>query len=292
MTSLFGNDVLAAVERLRLVSDRRFTARRQGEHRAGKGGSSTDFADYRDYAHGDDVRFVDWNIYARLRRPYMKVFHQEEESHLVLAVDASASMDFEGKLWRARQLAAAFGVMGLLNHERVSCWTWGGEHDEPAHALPGVGRAGMTPLFRFLEAIESGGRQPVEVGLESILKRHRGRGIIIILSDFLTAGDCTRCFNRCIGAGLDLYAVQILGPSEIDPSLESDVRLVDCETTEALDVTAAGRLLDLYQEYRASHERRLLQACRARGGRFLSLDAQADLRWTLLDQLPRKGWVR
>ncbi len=120
LTSLFGNDVLDRLERLRIKPLRRLTSRSHGEHLSGKGGSSTEFSDYRDYVPGDDVRFVDWNIFARLNRPYLKLFQMEEEMHVLLLIDASASMGFEGKLLRAKQLAAAFGLMGLMGGERVS----------------------------------------------------------------------------------------------------------------------------------------------------------------------------
>src|SRR4029434_965940 len=97
ITSLLTNRDLDRLARLRLNTSRRFTNRARGEHFASKGGTSTEFCDYRDYAAGDDVRFVDWNIFARIQRPYLKQFHQEEELHVALLVDASRSMLFEGK---------------------------------------------------------------------------------------------------------------------------------------------------------------------------------------------------
>ena len=122
MTTLLANSVLNRLERLRISPAGRRTSRSRGEHLSGKGGTSTEFCDYRDYAPGDDTRFVDWNIFARLHRPYLKQFHKEEERHVVLLMDASASMKFDDKLSLAKPLAAAFGVMGLLNNERVSAY--------------------------------------------------------------------------------------------------------------------------------------------------------------------------
>ena len=113
-TSLFENDILSRLERLRVNPRRRRTNRSRGEHLSGKGGTSTEFSDYRDYVEGDDVRNVDWNIFARINRPYVKIYQHEEEMHVVILIDASSSMMFEGKLDRAKQLAAAFGVMGRV----------------------------------------------------------------------------------------------------------------------------------------------------------------------------------
>ena len=107
ITSLLTNQELDRLGRLRLNATRRFTNRARGEHLAAKGGTSTEFCDFRDYSPGDDARFVDWNIFARINRPYLKQYHMEEEMHVVLLVDASTSMEFEGKLDLARRLAAA-----------------------------------------------------------------------------------------------------------------------------------------------------------------------------------------
>lgn len=287
LTSLLPNTVLDRLQRLRICSGRRFTSRARGEHLAGKGGTSTEFCDYRDYVEGDDTRFVDWNIFARLQRPYLKQFHQEEEQHVVLLVDASGSMLFEQKLQRAKQLAAAFGVMGLLNHERVSVFP----SNARVHLAPCTGRASMARLFSFLEAIGGGGDAPLEGAIESVLRFHRGRGICVIVSDFLTFGDLKRGFNRLHATGLELLGLQILGPSEIDPQVTGDVRFVDVETADTLDVSSAADLVAIYQEYRASYERELAALCQQRAGRFVSLDSWAPLEWVLFDLLRRRGWI-
>ncbi len=291
VTSLLSNETLARLERLRISSSRRFTTRHRGERLAGKGGRTIEFSDYRDYAPGDDIRFVDWNIFARLNRPYMKVFEQEEQMHVVLLVDASSSMLFEDKLWRARQLAAAFGMMSLLGSERVSAYVFNAAAGEPRRMPSCGGRANLLQLFGFLEKLEGGGDAPVEGGMEAFLKFHTGRGVAVVLSDFLTFGDLDRGMNRLFSAGLQTFGLQILSGAEIAPDLSGDARLVDSETGEALDVTSAHQLLDLYQEYRADYQKRVAQLCRRRWGRFLSVSSEAPIDWILFDLLPRRGWV-
>src|SRR5688572_23320089 len=187
ITSLLNNRDLDRLARLRLNASRRFTNRARGEHLAAKGGTSTEFCDFRDYSPGDDVRFVDWNIFARINRPYLKQFHMEEEMHVVLLVDASTSMTFEGKLDLARRLAAAFGVMGLRGSEKVSAYAMG--NGSSGSLRPCSGRSATSKLFAFLENFGSGGDQPIDAGIESMLRQHRGRGVVIVLSDFLTSGD-------------------------------------------------------------------------------------------------------
>lgn len=292
LTSLFTNDVLNRLERLRINASRRFTNKSRGEHLSGRGGTSIEFSDYRDYAAGDDIRYVDWNIFSRLHRPYLKLYEQEEEMHVAILIDASSSMTVEKKLDRAKQLAACFGVMGLMGSERISVYAFNIAGENPALLAPCVGRANVMKLFAFIESIEGGGDAPLETGIEKLLRRHSGRGAVVLLSDFMTFGDLNRPFNLLFSAGLEIFGVQILAPSEIDPEVASDIRLVDMETELGLNVTSSADLLHLYQEYRASHERNLATLCRQRCGRFLSISSDDPLEWVLLDLFRRRGWVR
>src|SRR4029434_136419 len=138
ITSLLSNRDLDCLARLRLNTSRRFTNRARGEHFASKGGTSTEFCDYRDYTPGDDVRFVDWNIFARIERPYLKQFHHEEELHVAIILDASNSMLFEEKFTLARRSAAALGVVGLRGNEKVSVTIVG--QSSPRRLQPSTGR--------------------------------------------------------------------------------------------------------------------------------------------------------
>jgi uncharacterized protein (DUF58 family) len=291
-TALLENDVLSRLEKMRICPRRRLTNRSRGEHHASKGGTSTEFVDYRDYVAGDDVRYVDWNIFARLERPYVKLYRHEEEMHVVPIIDASSSMQYDGKFERAKQLAAAFGLMGLMNVERVSAFVCNHAGKEPLFLAPCTGRVSRRRLFEFLENIEGGGDFPIDQAVEAVLRRHRGRGIAFIVSDFLTFGDLERPLNMLFSAGLEVFAVQILAPAELHPEVTGDIRLVDCESGHTIDVTSAGDLLGIYEEHRLALEEELGILCRQRSGRFLSISSRDPLEWVLFDLFRRKGWVR
>jgi uncharacterized protein (DUF58 family) len=291
LTSLLPNSVLDRLERLRIRPVSRRTSRSRGEHLSGKGGTSTEFCDYRDYVPGDDTRFVDWNIFARLHRPYLKQFHKEEERHVVLLIDASASMKFDGKLDLGKQLAAAFGMMGLLNNERVSAYASHQANDAPDRLPPCRGRASLRTVFQFIEGIDGRGDAPLDRAVERLLRHHSGRGVCLIVSDFLTFGDLKRSFNLLYSAGLEPFGIQILSPREIDPDLASDLRLVDSETQETLDISTSSDLMNLYQEYRQGLEQELAMLCRRRSGQFLSVSSTTPAESVLFDQLRRKGWL-
>ena len=292
ITSLLTNDQLTRLGQMRLGGMRRFTNRSRGEHLAGRSGASNEFNDYRDYSPGDDIRYVDWNIFARLHRPYIKLYLEEEQLHVVLLIDASSSMVFEDKLQRAKQLAAAFGVAALMGAEPVSAAVFNELDGRITRMRPRKGRGGMRHLFTFLEGIDGGGNGPVEAGIEAMLKEHRGRGVVLVLSDFLTGGDLHRAHNLLYGRGLEVFGIQILSPAEIDPELEGDLRFVDCETGQTLDVSSAGDLLGIYQQYRAAYQKNLEQLCRQRSGRFVSISSADSLDFLLFDLLRRRGWLR
>jgi uncharacterized protein (DUF58 family) len=290
LTTLLTNRDLDRLGRLRINATRRFTNRARGEHLAAKGGTSTEFCDYRDYAPGDDMRFVDWNIFSRLNRPYVKQFHHEEEMHVAILVDVSNSMLFEEKFALARQLAAGFAVLGLRNQEKVSICAIGAA-GAPSRLTPCTGRASQAKVFTFIEAMEGGGDEALERGIEGFLRQHTGRGVVIVLSDFLTSGDLRRAFSLLHGAGLEIFALQILGPGEMNPEVTGDLRFFDSETAAHLDITAAGDLLAIYQEYRAAHRLTLETLAQQRSGRFLSISAVEPFERVFFDLLRRKGWV-
>lgn len=287
----FDNATLRQIERMRLRPLRRLTNRSRGEHLSGKGGSSTDFADYRNYAVGDDLRYVDWNIFARLRRPFIKQFQHEEEMHVVLLIDASTSMLSGNKLLRAQQFAAAFGIMGMLNLERVSVYGIHTAGVQPTLFPPSSGRTKIRPLLKFLEQLEGGGAIPLEQSIETMLRFHRGRGVAVLLSDFLTLGDLSRPFNMLYSAGLEPWGLQILSEAEVSPDVQGDLRFVDSETGETLDITNAAELLGEYAEQLRALQRYLDNQCRRRQGRFLSISTGEGFELQLKDRLCRQGWV-
>src|SRR4029078_3836850 len=137
-----------------------------------------------------------------------------------------------------------------INVERVSASSGNHTGKEPLLMPPCTGRISRRRLFDFLETIPVGGDFPIDQAVAAVLRRHRGRGIAIVLSDFLTFGDFQKPLNLLFSAGLEIFAVQILSPTELSPELAGDLRFVDCESGQTLDVSSAGDLLGIYHEHR------------------------------------------
>src|SRR5580704_10512768 len=148
---------LKKLERLSLATRRPFAGQMKGEKRSVKRGTSIEFADYREYTPGDDLRYVDWNTAARLGKMFLKLFVEEEDLYLALLMDTSKSMDFGDpkKIAYSVKLAAALGYIGLSNYDRVSVQTYAASLGSP---MPTVrGKAGVWPFFRYLETTRAGG---------------------------------------------------------------------------------------------------------------------------------------
>ena len=182
---LLDSDLMAKLDQVDVMSRKIFAGKLQGERRSKKRGISVEFADYRHYVHGDDLRFVDWNIYARLDKLFLKMFIEEEDLSLVLAVDSSASMNWgnPNKFVFCQRLAMALGYIGLANHNRVTVYGFNAEGVRPLSNLRG--RRRTQELGRWLLDLEVGGASAFSDAMRSVALARQGKGVMVILSDFM-----------------------------------------------------------------------------------------------------------
>lgn len=245
---LLSTDFLVQLERLTLLSRRSFRGRVKGERRSPRKGISVEFSDYRPYGRGDDLRYVDWNIYGRLDRLYVKLFVDEEDLCLHLLLDASASMGFgePSKLAYAARLAAALGFVGLVNHERVGVGTL---RDRLAEGwAPARGRTQAIPLMDFLGRLRSGGATSLDESLATYALRAREAGLAVLVSDLLDPGGYERGLKALIERRFDVHVIHLLGAEEMSPTFGGDLRLLDSETGEERDLTLDGEALRGYRQ--------------------------------------------
>jgi len=253
---LLSAEFLAQLERFALISRRAFRGRVRGERKSPRKGSSVEFSDYRAYGHGDDIRYVDWNIYGRLDRLYLKLFVDEEDLCLHLLLDASASMNFgePSKLRYGAQLAAALGFVGLANLERVGV---GVLRDRMSEGWsPARGRGQALPLMDFLGRLRSSGGTSLSEGLAQYVLRARDAGLAVLISDLLDPAGYERGIKTLLERRFDVHVIHVLSPDEMNPSFGGDLRLEDAETGELRDLTLDGEALrDYHQRLREFFER-------------------------------------
>ncbi|MEK7386723.1 MAG: DUF58 domain-containing protein [candidate division NC10 bacterium] len=246
--AIFSSEFLVQLERLSLLSRRVFRGRVKGERRSPRRGHSVEFCDYRAYGVGDDLRYVDWNIYGRLDRLHVKLFVDEQDLCLHLLLDASASMDFGAptKLEYGARLAAALGFIGLVSMERVGV---GVLRERVAEGWPPTrGRNQVMNLFDFLGRVRPAGGTTLNDGLQNYARRAREPGLAVVISDLLDPGGFEAGVRALLEHRFDVHLIHVLAPEEMNPELAGDFRLVDSETGEVRELSVDGDAIRAYRE--------------------------------------------
>ena len=261
---LLSAEFLAQLERFALISRRAFRGRVKGERKSPRKGSSVEFSDYRAYGVGDDIRYVDWNIYGRLDRLYLKLFVDEEDLCLNLLLDASASMDFgePSKLEYGARLAAALGFVGLVNLERVGVSV---VRERMAEGWsPARGRNQVLPLMEFLGRLRPSGATSLSEGLAQYALRAREAGVAVLISDLMDPAGYDRGLKILLERRFDIHVIHVLAADEMNPSFGGDLRLVDAETGELRDLTLDAEALRAYRQRLRDFLERAEQFCRGK----------------------------
>jgi uncharacterized protein (DUF58 family) len=289
---LLDPDFLARLEQLELVSRKIFYGRLKGERRSKRKGQSVEFADYRNYAVGDDLRFLDWNLYARLDRLFIRLFLEEEDLHFYLLIDNSLSMDFGSptKLHYAKQVAAALGFIGLVNMDRVVVEAF---NDRLTQSLPAVrGRRSLWRLLDFLQQLEPAGPSDLKRALRSFSLQCSGKGIVVLLSDFMDKGGYEDALRYLVARQLDIYAIQVLSQEEIEPEVVGDLKLVDVEDDDVAEITVSGPLLKRYKQNLAAYRAALHAFCTRRGVTYLFTSNQVPFDRLVFSYLRQRGLLK
>lgn len=287
---LFEESFLRALDRLVLVSKRARAGQLKGERRSPKRGQSVEFADYRQYSIGDDFRQIDWNVYARLERFFLKLFIEEEDLTVHLLVDVSASMDWgePNKLDHARRLAGALGYIALAGLDRVTVSGFGGASAIfPAHR----GKQAAHQMFAFLQALDAHGGTNLAENLRRYAQGARNPGPLLLISDLLDPGwkDGLRAL---LARRFDITVVHLLAPQEIAPDLAGDLRLRDLERGTELEVTVDAGLLERYTRNLAAWQAELRDWCNSRAILYIATDTSLPPEEMVLTLLRRQGVVR
>jgi uncharacterized protein (DUF58 family) len=289
LRDLLDPQLMSRLDRLDVLSRKIFLGKLKGERRSKRRGQSVEFADYRNYAVGDDLRFIDWNIYGRLDRLFLRLFLEEEDLCLHLIVDSSASMA-EGdpsKAWAAKRIAAALGYIGLVNSNRVTLTAFAdGVVAQKANLR---GRHQLANMAELLLAVEPEGDTQFRRAARQIALSRRGKGVAVVLSDFLMKEGYEQGLRYLIGRQYDMYVLQILSPQELDPPLAGDLRLVDVEDDDVAEVTISAALLKRYKAALESYCGGLNQFCTRRGVAHVRTSSATAVETLVLDYLRKRG---
>jgi uncharacterized protein (DUF58 family) len=252
---LFDSEFLAKLEQLHLLARRLFRGEQRAERRSRQVGASLEFADYREYAPGDELRSIDWPAYGRFERLFVKLYEHEQDVPVSFLIDASASMrwrpearpDGWTKFDQARRVAAALAYIALANLDAVNLHYFA----DGVLAEVGVSR-GKAQFHRILEFMRQeqalGEKTHLLASVRSFAQRTRRRGLLFILSDFFDSAGYAEPLSLLHHAQFQVHAIQCLDPAELHPAETGDLRLREIEGGQVMDVTANERLLRAYRD--------------------------------------------
>jgi uncharacterized protein (DUF58 family) len=299
LDELLDAQLVARLSALDVSARKVLAGKMKGERRSKRRGQSVEFADHRPYAIGDDLRHIDWNILGRLDRLFLKLFLEEEDLSLHIVIDASGSCDAgsPSKFVLMQKLAAALGYVGLANMHRVHVTAVGGLDAQANPQLLSTvrdlrGSRRLSELSRFLLQIEPGGPGAFTEACKRIALTRRGKGVMLVVSDFLIKEGYEEGLRLLLGGGYELHAVQVLSPQELEPDIGGDLRLKDCEDGDLAEVTISASLLKQYKATLAAYVARLREFCAQRGVAFQTIPSSTPVDVLVLDYLRRKGLVR
>ncbi|MFQ5839173.1 MAG: DUF58 domain-containing protein [Candidatus Methylomirabilales bacterium] len=283
---------LQKLERLTIVIRRVLGGRVRGERPSRRRGAGVEFQDFRPYVAGDDIRYLDWNVYRRMERLVLKLFVEEQDLCLHVLVDSSASMGFgqPTKLVYAAQAAAAIGYVALASHERVAAGLigWG----DSLAFRPTRGKRRIFALLEFLEKGRAAGQTDLTAALADYARRTRATDLVVLLSDLLDPQGFEGGVDALLARGVDVVLLHLITEAEEEPPLAGDYRLEDAETAEHCDVTVDPDTLDRYRQNRDAFFGRCEEFCRRRGVDYLRVRTDLPLEDLILRDLCAGGILR
>jgi uncharacterized protein (DUF58 family) len=315
--SLLDTTFLRKLERLRIQARRAFPGTMRGERRSTRRGASVEFRDFRKYEAGDDFRYVDWSIFARLERLMLRQFVEEEDVRIDILIDQSRSMRFGEPMTKfdfARRAAAALAFLAVSSLDRVGVATFDSDLRSRIRALRGRGH--LHSVLAFLEKLSlelpetrsseagsteddgqparqaalelPGDSQPV-TSLSAVIRRYQRSsvrpGVLFVISDFLDPGDFRVEMKLLAQRRFDLNLIQVLAPEELQPQMRGDLMLVDSESGAAREITVNERVLDAYRSALSAYTTSLESFCRATGIGYTMVTADVSFEDLLLKRL-------
>ena len=292
---LFDEKNLRKLEQLTLVANRVRVGVLKGDRRSSKRGSSIEFADYRSYTPGDDLRRLDWNVYARLERPFIKLLEEEEDLSVHLVVDASGSMawpenEAAQKLRYALRLAAALGHIALSGGDLLTVTllrsggnlAWG----------PSRSQQQSLRLLQFLETGQGSGITDLNLSLKNYALRARRPGLLFLCSDLLSPAGYEEGLTALQARGYEVGLIHILSLDEVEPSLAGDVKLVDVETGAEAEITLDVGMINLYRRRLEAWRSEIAAVCARRQIHYIPVTTDVPWDRLVLQTLRLQGVVK
>ena len=282
---------LRKLERFEIVPRGIHRGGQLGHRRSPSRGTGLEFADHKEYSAGDDIRYLDWNLYARLEELFVKIFEQDEALPVYILLDTSASMRVGSppKLGFAARLASALAYVGLANQDHVRVTLFADGLVASTRLL-----GGKTRIYDVLELLDAGAEGTTDLAgaVEGFSKETRLPGVVFVLSDFLDPRGVLDAVRLLVGRRFGVYALHVVAPEEAAPELAGDLELRDLETDARLRVPLRRDMAARYSAFFQAHCEALRSDFLRYGARYLRLSSGEDLDAVLFSRFPKEGVLR
>jgi uncharacterized protein (DUF58 family) len=288
---LFDPGFLATVSRWSLAGRRVSRGGRHGGRLSPDRGAGIEFKDYRPYSPGDDLRAIDWNLYRRLGKVFIRLFEEEQNLPLYLMPDVSGSMFFAGNgvppITPALRTTLALATIGLEHHDTAGLFPFGEQLDVLFRGKSGHTQV-MSVARHLARLAETRAAQRTDLTTSVHRFAHLGlrRGLLVVISDFFDPGGIEAIRRAFQPLRHRTLLVRIVRPSDANPELAGDVRVTDCETQDATNLSITPWALERYRELYRQFGEDLVQVARRSGGQLLEVSTEQPL----IPQLA--GWVQ
>jgi uncharacterized protein (DUF58 family) len=292
LTDLLDPVFMSRLDTLDVMSRKILQGKLQGERRSKRRGQSVEFADHRPYVAGDDLRFVDWNVYGRLEQLFLKLYIEEQDLTVHIVADASASMGFgePSKELFIKKLTAALGYVSLVNNNRVTIsFIADGVTAQLANMR---GRNYLNNMAECLLTAECDGLSNFDDACRQLAAGRFGSGVMVVLSDFLFKEGYDSGLRRLIGRQYDLYAIQVLCPQELSPDISGELKLIDIEDADAAEITVSAALSKYYKRNLTAYCNELKDFCTSRGAVYVLANSADSVESLVLNYLRRIRLLR
>lgn len=267
--ALFDESFLRRLERLSLQAQRTLRGNPSGgQHPSRWQLPASVFSDHRPYSSGDDLRYVDWNAYARHGHILLKLGEAEQDVNIHLLLDCSRSMAWgqPPKFRSAQRLAAALGYLALAHSDRLNIVPFGAAALRPFGPAQGKGR--LVELLRYIEAIPAQQQTDLSRVLKQHARAHSRGGLLVLLSDLLTSDGLAEGLRELQPPRWQVLVIHLLDPRELRPDLQGPLELEDSETGQRLELTLDNDILAAYQRNMTAWQERIAGICARRGAAY------------------------
>ncbi|NUN13745.1 MAG: DUF58 domain-containing protein [Myxococcales bacterium] len=286
----FDEEFLKRLEKLHIMAQKVYAGQNRAERRSKKIGSGIEYADHRDYAPGDDIRYLDWNVFGRTEKMLVRLYEEEEDISVYVLVDVSNSMMMgqPPKLEYAYKVTAALSYISLSNLDRVSVIPFAEHVTAPMSPVRGKGQ--IFKVFDFLSQTTIGGATNSKEAFRSFVHRYKRRGPAIVISDMYEEQGFAESLNVLRYYKFDPMVIHIWDEAELNPNLRGDLKLIDCESGRSREVTITRALVDKYRKAHALFMEESENICRTRQIPYFRASIQTPFDDLVL-QIFRRGGV-